>query len=253
MTTAPDPGLDLTAEQGRSGASAASSPRARSGRSRPRGRRGRRRDAVGALAQGGRARADLVHAPRGARRRRDDRLVTGCVVQEELCHGCSGIGNLITSGGFFAEPVLALGHRRAEGALGRAARGRAPADDRAGDDRAGRRLRRRVDQDDRAPRRRRLRPRRAEDVDLQRRRRRALRRLRHRRARQPLPRRHRVPRAQRRRRASAFGAPMRKMGQRAILNTELFLHGLLRRRRPAAGGGGRGLPRADGGRSTARA
>jgi acyl-CoA dehydrogenase len=35
--------------------------------------------------------------------------VTGCIVQEELSHGCSGIGNLITSNGFFAEPVLALG------------------------------------------------------------------------------------------------------------------------------------------------
>ncbi|MGZ4296446.1 MAG: acyl-CoA dehydrogenase family protein [Solirubrobacteraceae bacterium] len=35
--------------------------------------------------------------------------VTGCIVQEELSHGCSGIGNLITSGGFFAEPILALG------------------------------------------------------------------------------------------------------------------------------------------------
>jgi alkylation response protein AidB-like acyl-CoA dehydrogenase len=35
--------------------------------------------------------------------------LTGCVVQEELCWGCSGIGNLITSGGFFAEPVLVLG------------------------------------------------------------------------------------------------------------------------------------------------
>jgi alkylation response protein AidB-like acyl-CoA dehydrogenase len=35
--------------------------------------------------------------------------LTGCVVQEELSHGCAGIGNLITSGGFFAEPVLALG------------------------------------------------------------------------------------------------------------------------------------------------
>ena len=34
---------------------------------------------------------------------------TGCVVQEELSHGCAGIGNLITSGGFFAEPVLSLG------------------------------------------------------------------------------------------------------------------------------------------------
>jgi alkylation response protein AidB-like acyl-CoA dehydrogenase len=35
--------------------------------------------------------------------------LTGCIVQEELCHGCSGIGNLITSGGFFAEPILVLG------------------------------------------------------------------------------------------------------------------------------------------------
>ncbi len=34
---------------------------------------------------------------------------TGCLVQEELCHGCSGIGNLVTSNGFFAEPILALG------------------------------------------------------------------------------------------------------------------------------------------------
>ena len=37
-------------------------------------------------------------------------VLTGCVVQEELCHGCAGIGNLVTSGGFFAEPVLALGN-----------------------------------------------------------------------------------------------------------------------------------------------
>jgi acyl-CoA dehydrogenase len=35
--------------------------------------------------------------------------LTGCIVQEELSHGCSGIGNLVTSNGFFAEPVLALG------------------------------------------------------------------------------------------------------------------------------------------------
>jgi alkylation response protein AidB-like acyl-CoA dehydrogenase len=35
--------------------------------------------------------------------------LTSCIVQEELCFGCSGIGNLITSGGFFAEPILALG------------------------------------------------------------------------------------------------------------------------------------------------
>jgi acyl-CoA dehydrogenase len=35
--------------------------------------------------------------------------LTGCLVQEELSYGCAGIGNLITSNGFFAEPVLALG------------------------------------------------------------------------------------------------------------------------------------------------
>jgi alkylation response protein AidB-like acyl-CoA dehydrogenase len=35
--------------------------------------------------------------------------LTGCIVQEELCFGCAGIGNLITSGGFFAEPILVLG------------------------------------------------------------------------------------------------------------------------------------------------
>jgi acyl-CoA dehydrogenase len=35
--------------------------------------------------------------------------LTGCVVQEELSHGCAGIGNLLTSNGFFAEPILALG------------------------------------------------------------------------------------------------------------------------------------------------
>jgi alkylation response protein AidB-like acyl-CoA dehydrogenase len=35
--------------------------------------------------------------------------LTACIVQEELSHGCAGIGNLLTSNGFFAEPVLALG------------------------------------------------------------------------------------------------------------------------------------------------
>ena len=35
--------------------------------------------------------------------------LTQCIVQEELSWGCSGIGNLITSGGFFAKPVLDLG------------------------------------------------------------------------------------------------------------------------------------------------
>jgi len=36
-------------------------------------------------------------------------VFTQCLVQEELCFGCSGIGNLLTSNGFFAEPVLELG------------------------------------------------------------------------------------------------------------------------------------------------
>jgi alkylation response protein AidB-like acyl-CoA dehydrogenase len=35
--------------------------------------------------------------------------VTSCIVQEELCFGCAGIGNFLTSGGFFAEPILELG------------------------------------------------------------------------------------------------------------------------------------------------
>jgi acyl-CoA dehydrogenase len=36
-------------------------------------------------------------------------VLTQCLVQEELCCGCAGIGNLITSNGFFAEPILELG------------------------------------------------------------------------------------------------------------------------------------------------
>ncbi len=35
--------------------------------------------------------------------------VTQCIVQEELCFGCAGIGNLITSGGFYAGPILETG------------------------------------------------------------------------------------------------------------------------------------------------
>jgi len=35
--------------------------------------------------------------------------LTQALVQEELCWGCVGIGNLITSNGFFAKPVLGLG------------------------------------------------------------------------------------------------------------------------------------------------
>jgi acyl-CoA dehydrogenase len=36
-------------------------------------------------------------------------VFTGCIVQEELNWGCAGIGNLITSGAFFARPVLEVG------------------------------------------------------------------------------------------------------------------------------------------------
>ena len=36
-------------------------------------------------------------------------VLTQCLVQEELCWGCSGLGNLIGSHGFFAEPLLELG------------------------------------------------------------------------------------------------------------------------------------------------
>jgi acyl-CoA dehydrogenase len=37
-------------------------------------------------------------------------LVTQCLVQQELCYGDIGIGNFLTSSAFFAEPVLALGN-----------------------------------------------------------------------------------------------------------------------------------------------
>jgi acyl-CoA dehydrogenase len=36
-------------------------------------------------------------------------VLTGCIVQEELNWGCAGIGNLVTSGTFFARPVLEVG------------------------------------------------------------------------------------------------------------------------------------------------
>ena len=38
-----------------------------------------------------------------------DDVFTGCIVQEELNWGCAGIGNLVTSGAFFARPVLEVG------------------------------------------------------------------------------------------------------------------------------------------------
>ena len=36
-------------------------------------------------------------------------VLTGCIVQEELNWGCAGIGNLITSAGFFARPLIEAG------------------------------------------------------------------------------------------------------------------------------------------------
>ena len=36
-------------------------------------------------------------------------VLTGCIVQEELNWGCAGIGNLITSGAFFARTVIEVG------------------------------------------------------------------------------------------------------------------------------------------------
>jgi alkylation response protein AidB-like acyl-CoA dehydrogenase len=36
-------------------------------------------------------------------------VFTGCLVQEELNWGCAGIGNLVTSAGFFARPLLEVG------------------------------------------------------------------------------------------------------------------------------------------------
>ena len=68
-------------------------------------------------------------------------VLTGCLVQEELNWGCAGIGNLITSGAFFARPVIEVGTPRAAAALAGAALRRAAAADGAGLDRARRRLR----------------------------------------------------------------------------------------------------------------
>jgi acyl-CoA dehydrogenase len=36
-------------------------------------------------------------------------VLTGCIVQEELNWGCAAIGNLITSAGFFARPLIEVG------------------------------------------------------------------------------------------------------------------------------------------------
>ena len=47
--------------------------------------------------------------------------LTECVIQEELSLGDGGLGSLVTSGGFFAARVLALGSAEQQGALSCAA------------------------------------------------------------------------------------------------------------------------------------
>ena len=61
------------------------------------------------MGQGGQDRPGGLHDPGRVRRRRSDRRVHAVLVQEELCYGDIGIGNCVTSSGFFADPVLELG------------------------------------------------------------------------------------------------------------------------------------------------
>ena len=82
-------------------------------------------------------------------------VLTGCIVQEELNWGCAGIGNLITSGAFFAPPGDRGRHARPAAALAGAAVRAAAAADLAGLDRARRRLRHRRHGHHRRARRRR--------------------------------------------------------------------------------------------------
>ena len=78
-------------------------------------------------------------------------VLTGCIVQEELNWGCAGIGNLITSAGFFARPLLEVGTPAQRERWLRPLCGRAPPLTALALDRAGRRLRRRGDDDHRRP------------------------------------------------------------------------------------------------------
>ena len=74
-------------------------------------------------------------------------VLTGCIVQEELNWGCAGIGNLITSGAFFARPVIEVGTDEQRQRWLAPLCSRAAAADGAGVDRAGRRLRHGRDDD----------------------------------------------------------------------------------------------------------
>ena len=149
-------------------------------------------------------------------------VFTQCLVQEELCWGDPGIGNLVCSNGFFSDPLMALGTEEQKEQWLRPLTGTEPADDRAGDHRTRLRLGRRVDRHHRHPRRRRLPDQRSEGVDLQRRRRRAQYVV--------------FAKTDRNERSAAsprscstkdtpgltFGEPMKKMGQRAIVCREIF-------------------------------
>ena len=95
-------------------------------------------------------------------------LLEGCLVAEELNWGCSGIGTSLGVQRPRRRPADRRRHRRAEARVAPAAhRGADPLLLRA--HRARRRLRRRADQDDRRPQRRRVRPQRLEDVHHERR------------------------------------------------------------------------------------
>ena len=141
---------------------------------------------MGGLVQGRRGRDHVVHAPGGVRRRRHDRLphrlhrpggaLLGLLRDRQPRH----VGRLLRRAGARAR------QRRAEAPLDRAADGRKARADSARHDRAGRRLGRRLDPDHRDEVGRGLRPPRAEELDLERRHRGLLRRLRDRRPRHTL-------------------------------------------------------------------
>ena len=166
--------------------------------------------------------------------------VTSSLIAEELSWGCAGLAAPIGATMFPVRPLLRSGtEEQKQRWLPRlASRGGLPRRDRV--HRAGRRLRRRRDPGDRAPRRRRVRPQRREVLRHERRHRRADDRLREARRRD-----HGVPRRGRR--------PGRECGpEGAEARPALVLHGLdpLRRGaapgRPAARRGGRGLRDRDG-------
>ena len=146
-----------------------------------------------------------------------------CLVQEELCAGDPGIGNLVASNGFFAHPVMELGtDEQKQRWLTPLAQTDTPmtslavTEPEVGSDSAAM-------THEGSQGRRRLPAQRAEDLDQQRRVGRVLRRS--------------SPRPTRRQRSKGvtafmmrkgvegltFGKPMKKMGQRALVNTELFL------------------------------